>query len=262
MNIVELREKAKSLPIIPVTAYNYWEYQRISLREHLLHDDPNNFTRWPPVAQTMFSAAPAQVHLCQLSKILSSLNWLKLTNAIKEIPLGNPEPYHLYPDSSKNMIKMAYDILTLGEMSGKPINKFEYILEFGGGFGALAGLIRRLGYAGKYILYDLPEFSLLQEFYLAGYPNIEFLTQKERASAAELFISIHAISEVPPELREYFLGLDHKYIFLSYGATFENVIDNYDWFERELSQKKDNYVWTLRKDTCNPDSRYLLGVRK
>ena len=91
----------------------------------------------------------------------------------------------LHKDSSNNLLHHAYNLLQLDLHT--PLHKLPTILEFGGGYGSTARLAFRLGFQGTYLIFDLPEFSALQRFYLS---TLNFPV----APAAKNNPAIHCIS--------------------------------------------------------------------
>jgi hypothetical protein len=83
-----------------------------------------------------------------------------------ESPVGNPKPSPDYPGSSGNLIHQAYSLAQLTEIGDCRLENLSQIVEFGGGFGTMCKLVHQLGFKGRYIIFDLPECSALQEYYL------------------------------------------------------------------------------------------------
>ena len=132
---------------------------------------------------------------------------------------------------SRNLIHQAYHISQWEDATGRRIEDCWTILEFGGGYGAIALVIQPLGFKGKYAIFDSPEFSLLQQFYLAnaGVDGVSF--NKASTDKVDLLIACYSLSEVDEEFRNELL-LAHparSYLFL-YSDRFAEY-DNINYFQ-------------------------------
>lgn len=156
------------------------------------------------------------------------------------------------------------------EKTGKKFNELNFTLEFGGGYGNLCRLIHKLGFQGKYIIFDLPVFSALQKYYLklSGLPVFEEIiatgifcindikklikilrkytpTDKDK----NLFIATWSLSESPLHVRrkisEFFPM--YGYYLIGYQDKF-GEIDN--WFDYALKYLPGHNLLIGRK-ICN-----------
>jgi hypothetical protein len=48
---------------------------------------------------------------------------------------------------------------------GLDVRGFDFVIEFGGGYGSLCRLFFNQQFKGQYVLFDLPPFSALQHFF-------------------------------------------------------------------------------------------------
>jgi hypothetical protein len=106
--------------------------------------------------------------------------------------------------------------------------------------------MRRLGFAGKYVIFDLPEFSALQRFYLGGLgldASTELLTSVDELMKVcpmpELFVATWSLSETPAGIREPFreIVIHAKFLLMAYQDEFGGA-DNGTWFEDLADARK------------------------
>lgn len=148
--------------------------------------------------------------------------------ALRESAVGDPRPFVDDRRSSGNLVHQAYQWCRFEDVTHTRLTDVEFILEFGGGYGALCRLAWALGFRGAYAIYDFPEFSALQRFYLRAHglpaseepragsdrPGIvtlstigeldELLARRRPTRAA--FVALWSLSETPPALRDAVLA--------------------------------------------------------
>ena len=138
-------------------------------------------------------------------------------NAIIEDSVGMPEPYRFNNRSSGNLVHHAYHLQQILGNYVDAITDFDMIIEFGGGYGSMCRLISNLGFTGEYIIFDLPEFSILQESYLSSIrnkpSNLSLVTKLDdlisfgKSCKKILLIATWSLSEAPLDVRKRFLEL-------------------------------------------------------
>ncbi len=128
----------------------------------------------------------------------------------------------------------------------------DLIVEFGGGCGGLCRLLHRLGFRGAYVIFDLPEVSALQRFYLghqalAVAPPDDVLPSRgvvtiadparlatllrERPRGRAAFIACWSLGESPLDLRARLLPLVEGFDDFLIGYTERFIdIDNHAGF--------------------------------
>ena len=202
--------------------------------------------------------------------------------AIEENHDGHPIPYWRYPKSSGNRIHHSYHCAQFEAATGMSFDRIQTVFEFGGGYGSMCGLIHKLGFSGRYIIFDLPSFSALQTYYLSsiGLPVMppESFTRAKRevlciSDLAELrtvlsngagqelrmFISTWAVSETPIALRERILPLASNCdgFLIAYQDRFEQM-DNLSFF-REWADGLSHIRWFNWEIPHLPQNYYLMG---
>jgi hypothetical protein len=167
-----------------------------------------------------------------------------------------------------------YQLLRAEAMLGRKISELSCIIEFGGGYGSFGRLVWRLGFGGRYVIFDLPEFSALQRYYLSsvGVPLADHPGETgvrcicdvdelvvESAASRSLFVGLWSISETPSDLRRQILdvvgGLDS--FFIAYQDRF-NEVDNVRFFT-EWAASKPHLNWQETPMGHLPGNRYLVG---
>lgn len=195
----------------------HWEYWRWDLWRRAQQDKPENFTKWPCVRHTM----------------LVDHWWpgpmLQEVEHVTGIPNVISSKFNV--SDSRNLIHQAYHILRWQDVTGKRIADMQSIYEFGGGYGAMALVCNRLGFKGDYYIYDLPEFVLLQRWYLGEHDvtNVKWVGHSAE-NTVDLFIACYSLSETNYNNRDYTLQRmkSDNYLFL-YSAKWEEY-DNQEYF--------------------------------
>jgi hypothetical protein len=285
--IAELRENITRLsaahPSTGPSANEVWDDFSKRLRTLILNEDPRRFLQWKIIKQTMF--ASGWYCYSELRYLRSQTEWSsRWKPGLQEGALGQPTPFPFYLQSSSNLIHHAYHIAQFEEKTGVRINNLNFIFEFGGGYGSLCRFIKKLAYGGPYVIYDLPEFSALQEFFLKG-SNLPvgcfsemsnsrdeiFLINRIQdlrlslihASTPSLFIATWSISETPLKFREEILDLTRSFdnFLIAYADTFGGV-DNVTFFKEWSRSFGEEITWFDWPIEHLPGNRYLIGMRK
>ena len=276
--IHELRRAVGSLPPIaslnPALVEQEWIKNESRLRQLLVTEDPREFLSWPMVVWTIFVANQAYVGVSLRSLQLRGDWKSRWEPALRECWVGSPRPYKWFPESSGNLIHQADLLAQFEECTDKRIEDVEFIFEFGGGYGSMSRLAHNLGFRGDYVLFDLPAFSLLQQFFLKSIgvmgPRVHCISDLEELGrvlqdngviAAPLFVAMWSICEVPTEMRERILGLVSSYdaFLILYQERFAQT-DNIAFF-RKWTQTQEGIDWFGWELAHQPGVRYLIGVR-
>ncbi len=261
-----------------------WRSNMNKLRDRVLRGNPREFLRWSVIYNSMFIAS-AEYLRGELAYLKSRPDWgSRWRAAIREIPVGRPSVCSFYPSSSGNLIHHAYHCAVFEEQTGMSVHEMDAVVEFGGGYGSLCRLFHNLGFRGRYIVFDLAPFSLLQRYYLktAGFPvrdadadvrdtdGIVCLSDRERlqqavqalpSGARKMFVATWSISEVPVALREEILSVvsDFQAYLIAYQERFGEV-DNIEYFEA-WSRRMPGIRAEHRNIVHLPSDWYLMGAR-
>jgi hypothetical protein len=280
--IHSLRQRVGSLPKLDLehrsAALTEWTQNRKRLRELVATDDPRRFLEWDVIKQTMFVGDSPFVR-DELKCLRSSRSWRRRWwSALREDPTGLPQRCRYDLRSSGNLIHHAYTLFMFEQTVGKTIDQFTSIFEVGGGYGSFCRLAHRLGFRGAYVIFDLPEFSALQEFFLQslripvndrqkcpGVHCVSDLAELESrlgVSAEWLLIGLWSLSETPLPLRQKLLGNGSQWggYLISYQQQFGEA-DNVAFFSGYMRRQK-NVDWKMSPILHLPGNHYAFGLRR
>jgi len=285
--VVALREEVLALPVIDGNAEDgsstAWLNARKELRRQVLEGNPLRFLTWDVVTGSMFVGNRAYIDH-ELAYLMQRPDWKSVwEGVIQEDPAGDPKPYKRYKRSSGNRIHQAYHLCRFQAETGLPVSRFPLIVEFGGGYGSLCRLVHKLGFRGRYILFDLPEFSALQKYYLgslnmplvergapaSGKPGIlctsdpDLIGSVTRQQAQSgLFVATWSLSETELAFRKRFMTLpavDAAGAFLiAYQRDFGGI-DNPRFFD-VWRETKPAVRWVRSEIAHMPGNYYLFGT--
>jgi hypothetical protein len=242
-----------------------------------LERDPREFLRWPIIQETTCVSQSPSI-LSEL-RLLRTGEWARWSDAISEDWVGSPPPYFAYPATSGNAIRQAYHLRMLEDRTGCDVRRLDKIFEFGGGYGGMCRVARRLGFRGRYVIFDLPLFCALQRYYLqsnrisvtddeqngtatACVSDIEALRPLIKDARTSLFLATWSLSEAPVALRKEILDLvsDFDYFAFAYGEHFAGV-DN-ELFFSSYAESMPTIDWSRERIDHVAGSRYLFGARR
>jgi len=290
-NISNLRKNAKK--VRNSFAVALWKNYQKELYEIIERDDPRNFMRWDVIKRVLGGGfSPIFIYeliYLRMNKLWGSL-WKNaiVKSSINNWTYGHPIPFLFYPKATGHMIHHAYHLLQLNKYYNIDFASIKTVFEFGGGYGGLYNVIYNLGFRGNYIIYDLPEMSAIQLFYLSGLKQFVkweehiCLSEQERKridnivylinnnieldnllnsiehNEKSLFIATWSFSECPLELRESLLPkiLEFEYILIAYQNSFQEI-DNRTYFKNIMNDN--NFSWIEKKIKHMTDSNYILG---
>lgn len=252
MNLKRLLAEIKSLPQLDVGP-DTWLRHRRNLRQQILSNPPRDFLNWSVIQATMYVGQAPYIQQ-ELDAVLDCYpsDVLKPGDYFSE-----PGTYN---DLSTNLIHQAYHLLQYESKLGVRTKDFKTILEFGGGYGAMCLLVHRLGFTGEYVIYDLPEFNLLQEYYLSKQDVKATYLSELKQMDVDLFIALHSLGEIDDtSLRwEYLDSFPALSYLFSYTHNW-NDVENVGWFD-EVQNWNDNYEWISWKIEHLPGRYYLVGA--
>ena len=241
-----------------------------TLRTRILEEDPSRFLRWDVIRRTMFVGSTPFTRT-ELTSLGTDSAWRRRwAPAIAEDRFGHPSTLPRYRASSGNRVHHAYHIREFERTTGIAVESLDCVFEFGGGYGGMAHLLRRLGFRGRHIILDLPIFSALQRFYLATVMPQEahHVVCVDKASKVEslltgtrrLMIATWSLSEVPLEVRESVAPAVREcdHFLLAFQDRFEEL-DNSKLGEMLQRLGPDGTIWTEWPIGHLPGNRYLMG---
>ncbi len=286
--ISRLKERFAALSasgqLIEVINNPTWQRFLLRLAELVETSDVRQFLQWDVIRKSMFVGDAPYVRQ-ELAYLQGRDDWSsRWAPAIEETHAGLPTPCHFRPTSSGNLIHHAYHVAQYERVTGQPISELNCVFEFGGGYGSMCRLFHNLGFHGSYVIFDMPPFSLLQEYYLStigvttrdldafasnptGTCCVSHLNALGAAIDASqsadrsrnLFLATWSLSECPLALRESILPLLGPFGCHLFGfqAQFEDI-DNVAYFRQFAAERGDSPVetWPIEHLSGN---HYLVG---
>ena len=238
--------------------YSYWNKRRSELRNRIIKEGPENFLQWNLNENNHQGFSAPQ----RLQELKAESGWEKFKELLDIGPHGNPFFQEGLDGVHQNMIIQCHRLKTLLD-NIEPKKPIRHILEFGCDYGAMCKLIKSLWFKGEYHLYDFPEYSALQQWFLEKNEIDNFFCWSDTKYVPikiDLFISMFALAEAPPELRTFFLDkIQADYIYIGYCTKFLDEINNDEYFDKYMKEKP-NYSWTIIHDSVEPTERLLIGV--
>ena len=236
------------------SAHPEWHRHCRNLAIELINNDPDNFMDFQAVKETMF-VGNAEYTFNEFKELKDNIDVQELTDCdIFSTNFQHP----LWPTTG-NTIHHRYHLYMFEKIAKKSPFKFNSILELGGGYGNMARLCYRCGFNGQYNIVDLPEFALLQKYYL-DYHGVKANWEPNLEQEFDLFIATWSLSEIPLEDRIPYENLNCKYFLMAFGPEYAGI-DNCKYFSRLCDSYKDHDFY-LFKTPYLDNQFYCIGVHK
>ena len=235
------------------------------------------------IKNTMFLSTGGKWQNTQIKYLESKMNEEKLKELLRENCVGYPTITSFKYNSSHNLIHHLYHLVKFQSETGCDIDSLSTVVEFGGGYGSMCRLIKRLNFTSTYVIIDLPIFSFIQLYYLknvygAGEVNIilsdkdkimpnkinlipidESLLDKIKTIEPDLFIATWSLSEANKYTQEYIYANDFfnsMYVLIAHqkkSTQFEHA-------ESIKLTRKYKVVYNAETEYI-PENYYLFGKR-
>jgi hypothetical protein len=157
-----------------------WDEWRMNLGKRFSNNVPINFLHNKLISGTMvLGATEHQNH--KISLIENNINLKIVKKILRESIIGFPVVSNFRYLTSPNSIHQAFHLASYKNITGKDLFDTKHIIEWGGGYGCLARMIKRVLPDCTYIIIDLPELSALQYVYLSsiyGNDQVNFITNE------------------------------------------------------------------------------------
>lgn len=237
MNEIKLKERMAALPKLQYFKKDGsagWPERRVELRNKVITEDITGFISWPLIQSVMWVGA--QKPLTGDEWVFIRNHWPDTWRDILYTPDICGDKYDTtHHGINANSIHTAYHLALFEDTIGKNVSDVNSIMEFGGGFGNMARIVRQAGFKGDYYLYDFPEFLLLQEYYLdrAGalnYPTIFCHDDRSVPQGSSLMIATNSLSEAPVIVRDWFCQNFYWEHLLIHAAFTWDGVDNLHYF--------------------------------
>jgi hypothetical protein len=272
----QLRQELEAIGTDMGEALPFWKAAWENLLQEARSSDPRYFMRWPTIAGTMVNRT-TPFSLDVYRRLRHARDWRTVWKpAISRPPFGHGPRFLPYFRTDANTVMHAGHLLHFAAITGRSWLDHDVIVEFGGGYGSMCRLVRRLGFKGRYVIFDLRPILALQRYYLAlhgiaaGYDSAATnLLTTSLATVADSFgprtavMSTWALSEMPFPLRGEITALltDPRCAaaLFAYQRRFEGV-DNTAWFRDLADSTAADFTWILTP--IDDDSDYLVGQRR
>jgi hypothetical protein len=172
--------------------------------------------------------------------------------------------YSMFDDfpTTMNRIQQIAHLVICGYTKEK-LAEMDTIVELGAGIGDLADVIYKLGFKGKYIIYDFPEVGQIQKWYhdQLGHKNIVHTDNLEDLENADLCIATWSLTEMPLELREEIMKKigDSKNWLIAYSDNIFGL-DNLKYITEDFLPRFTNHDITtipIPHMTYDGDTKYV-----
>lgn len=276
--VSELRKKVRHTGFLKKgqdLSHNQWIGNLAILKKKILTENPKNFLQWAIIRNTMFIGNA--IFTLKEFKYLRQNNWGKWKKAVNEKNFIPVEPYLLYPKSSGNLIHQAYHLAQFEKTTWEKIKDFDFIFEYGGGYGSMCQLVHNLGFKGKYLIFDFSIISALQVFFLkmnglsaSNNPrdtknqilcldNLKDVKRLLSPKGKSLFMATWSLSESPLKIREQVFPLieNFKHHLIAYQNQF-NEVDNKNYF-KNYQKKLKKLSWRNKEIEQLGSHNYLFG---
>jgi hypothetical protein len=230
--------------------------------ELVLKKKLNNFLRESFIQKVFFVHNRLYIFFL-LIKIF--LNKKKFKYLLKEDHIGDPVRYFLYPQSSGNRIREVFHLMELEKFIQMPLKNINEVFEFGGGYGNMARIFKKINNRVTYTIFDTKEVNLIQYYYLnmlnlktnwnlVKKKQINIINRTDKINTGtlknKLFIANWSLSETPIDIRDKIIKKFSKFNFflISFQNSFENL-DNYYYFTqlaKALSNNNDT-IYEIKK---------------
>jgi len=230
-----------------------WKQLNAEIEHTLLPYPSFSFLRNPLVSATMVINDFGQVLKQELAMLKNEVSRDRLKVLLKEDYVGNPLIINSTYLASHNSIHHLYHLTKFLKITKSHLDEISTVVEWGGGYGNLAKIFRRLNPATHtYIIIDTPLFSSIQWLYLStilGPDSVKLLQNPAdvvhsgkinlipicfldyQEISADLFVSTWALSESSKfsqdyvAVREWFKS---KHLLIAYHKSSANYLPDSD----------------------------------
>jgi hypothetical protein len=145
---------------------SFWDQQNTELENVFLPNLPYDFFDNSIIRDTMF-VSPSQGWVNLELEFLKKHYKSRLPLLAQEDKLGNPEILPEAYNSSSNLIHHLYHFAKFEKATGQKMAEVTSVVEWGGGYGNMAKLYKRLNPQGTYTIIDTGLFCAIQWLYLS-----------------------------------------------------------------------------------------------
>ncbi len=227
-----------------------WKKYNAKLEKILLPHPPFSFLQDPMMMMTMFDTAGGHWLKKELTFLEKKIAKRRLKLLLKEDYVGDPLLLQAAYLTSHTTIRHLYHLVKFLDVSGCNLTKIKTVIEWGGGYGNLVKILKRLLIKPcTYIIIDTPLLSCLQWLYLStifGKEAVHLLSDEKGAIKinkinilpvsllakypirGDLFISTWALSESSKYSQDYVVKhnwFQAKHLLLAYQENETGLFD-------------------------------------
>lgn len=230
-----------------------WNFRQKDIVRKIIEEGGlDNFLNWPVSAEALYAGVT--------HKTIQEYGLLpQRYRHMAADPRFPPAPGRLTPEgASGTYIRQMFLAYMFEKHASRSWWNVESVYEVGGGYGAMRVILRRLGFAGKYTVLDLPALHIVRNWYLY---NAGILCDWEEDIAADrdvdVMIASHSLCEMSIHRREEILSrVSARYYLISFSKYWDGI-DNSGWF-REWANRNDIVLHWFHE---NDAQEMLVGKR-
>jgi hypothetical protein len=220
----------------------YWSVMREVLLKDFNTLPRERFKVWASVMSVPFMVPNKFVQYVSIVMEMARKD-LRYRTALEDcmIGYGSREDFNVYSmfddfNTTMNRITHMAHLIICGYTPEK-LASMDTILELGGGIGEMTDIIYKLGFKGKYMIYDFPEVSNIQRYFheSLGLKNITYTDDYNQVTAADLCIATWSFTEMPIDLRENLIYnmKDTREWLIAYSNNILGI-DNDDYIKNKF----------------------------
>ena len=186
---------------------NYWTVMREVFAEDFENLPKERFKVWASVMSVPFMTR-ARFFDYFTAVLPAAKEDPRIRYALEDPDVGITEQdrgiYNLFEDFTTSMNRIQHMAhLVLNKWTPDELAKLDTIVELGGGIGDMADIVYKLGFKGKYVIYDFAEVGAIQKWYhdKLGHTNIVHTSDVNDLFDADLMIGTWSFTEMPVNLR-------------------------------------------------------------
>ncbi|MDB5266920.1 MAG: hypothetical protein JWN89_735 [Parcubacteria group bacterium] len=203
-----------------------WEQNKQEISRNFLEDFSYGFLNNRVIRMAMFMDYAGEQQENELDYLESVMGKQEMKSLIKEDRVGHPTLTNFRYWTSHNSIHHLCHLEKFIEHTKTDLLKVKTLVEWGGGYGNIARIFRKINPDTTYIIIDLPIFSFIQSLYLStveGAENVNLLLGKD-SSILPGKINIVPLEEGILER----LAIRNADVFLSTWALSESSLYSID----------------------------------
>ena len=255
--------KKIGLEYLPTGTYE-WDVWRNKLKNNFSIKVPFNFLHNKLIGSTMVYAS-SKFRSHKLNVIESVYDKILIKKALKESLIGLPLITNSKYLTSENSIHQFYHISSYLAKTSKDLITSKTIVEWGGGYGCLSRIIKKINHDCTYIILDLPELSALQYVYLSsifGKNSVNFIDNDVnfQKSKINLLSSDYLINSNIKLQTETFIS---NWALTESGVEYQKFILKNKFFKAKnilISSIDDENNFIINSDEINFDYKVSTNV--